>query len=125
VFREQGLALLAAELRWLGERVARSGGRLAVVFLPFRESVYPTPGWWADELRWKSSAVAETLHASCRDQGLPFVDVTRDLVARAREGGRDLYHEGEETHPTPEGYRAIAESVAAFLADSALTPAGR
>lgn len=125
LFREHGLALLAAELRWLGDRVARSGGRLAVVFLPFRESIYPTPGWWADELRWKSSAVVERLNAACRDQGLPFVDVTRDLVARAGEGSRDLYHDGEETHPTPEGYRAIAESVAGFLADSALTPAGR
>jgi lysophospholipase L1-like esterase len=125
VFREQGLALLAAEVRWLRERVDRAGGRLAVVFLPFRESVYPAPGWWADELRWKSSAVVEALRASCRDQGLPFLDVTPALVARAGENGRELYQEGEETHPTSEGYRAVAESVAAFLADSAFTRAGR
>jgi lysophospholipase L1-like esterase len=121
-FREEGLPLLGAELRWLAERVARSGGRLAVVFLPFRDGVYPTQGWWAEELRWKSRAVAEALLMECRRQGLPFKDVTPDLAARARADGVPLYHEGTETHPTREGYRAIAESVAVFLADSALTP---
>lgn len=121
-FREQGVPLLQAELRWLGERVAGAGARLAVVFLPFRESVYPTQGWWAEELRWKSRAVSDALREVCAERGQPFRDATADLVALASAGGPALYHEGSDTHPTPEGYRAIAESVAAWLADAALRP---
>ena len=58
-FRGEGLALLAAELRWLRERTREDGADLAVVLIPFRESVYPAGGWWADELRWKTAAVAD------------------------------------------------------------------
>ena len=121
-FREEGLALLRAELRWLRARVARDGAQLAVVFLPFRDGVYATQGWWADELRWKSRAVSEALRAVCAEQVLPFKDVTPDLAALARPGAPALYHDGADTHPTPAGYRAIADSVAALLIGSALSP---
>ena len=121
-FREEGLALLQAEVRWLRERVARDGARLAVVFLPFRDGIYATQGWWADELRWKSRAVSEALRAVCAEESLPFKDVTPDLVALAGSGAAALYHEGADTHPTPAGYRAIADSVAALLIGSALSP---
>ena len=120
-FREEGLPLLQAELRWLADRVAESGGTLAVVFLPFRESVYFDQGWWADELRWKSQAQSEALRVTCAEDGLPFKDATEHIQARARaEPTVPLYHEGTETHPTPAGYRAIAESVAAWLTQTGL-----
>jgi lysophospholipase L1-like esterase len=118
-FREEGLPLLQAELRWLADRVAESGAALAVVFLPFRQGVYPDQGWWADELRWKSRAQSEALREVCAERGLPFKDVTEDLQALGRaEPALPLYHAGIDTHPTPAGYRAIAESVAAWLAEA-------
>jgi lysophospholipase L1-like esterase len=114
-FRGEGLALLAAELRWLRDRVGEDGADLAVVLVPFRESVYPASGWWADELRWKTAAVAEAADRTCREMGVPFRDLTPALVDRSRSSAAPLYHEGAETHPTPAGYRAIAEEVAGFL----------
>jgi lysophospholipase L1-like esterase len=119
-FEKEGLALLAAELRWLKVRTAEDGAGLAVVLVPFRESVYPDGGWWADELRWKTNAVAAVAAATCRKVHVPFRDLTPALVERARAAPAPLYHGGVETHPTPAGYRAIAEEVAAFLAEQGL-----
>jgi lysophospholipase L1-like esterase len=114
-FRGEGLALLAGELRWLRERTREDGADLAVVLVPFRESVYPAGGWWADELRWKTATVADAAQRTCREMGAPFRDITPALVDRSRSAAAPLYHKGVETHPTPLGYRAIAEEVAAFL----------
>ena len=114
-FRGEGLALLAGELRWLRERTREDGSDLAVVLLPFRESVYPAGGWWADELRWKTAAIADAAERTCREVGVPFRDLTPALVDRSRSAASPLYHESAETHPTPAGYRAIAEEVATFL----------
>jgi lysophospholipase L1-like esterase len=123
-FRQEGLALLSAELRWLRERTAEDGADLAVVLVPFRESVYPDGGWWADELRWKTSAVAEAAAAACREMDAPFRDLTPALAARARATPVALYHDGVETHPTPAGYRAIAEEVARFLVERGTVAGG-
>jgi lysophospholipase L1-like esterase len=120
-FREEGLALLAAELRWLRERTAEDGAELAVVLIPFREGVYPASGWWPDELRWKSRAIAEAAAKACGELDVPFADLTAAMVERARFSARPLYHEGNETHPTREGYRAIAEEVATLLRDRGRT----
>ncbi len=113
-FREEGLPLLAAELRRLEAATRADGASLAVVFVPFRQGVYGDAGWWADELRWKSSAIAAQAAQDLAGRGVPFLDLTPALVARARSGP-PLYHAGEETHPTPRGYRAIADEVAAWL----------
>lgn len=114
-FRGEGLALLKAELRWLRERTREDGADLAVVLIPFRESVYPAGGWWPDELRWKTAAIADSADRTCREMGVPFRDLTPALVERSRSAAVPLYHEGVETHPTPAGYRAFAEEVAAFV----------
>ena len=91
-----------------------------MVLVPFRESVYPATGWWPDELRWKSKAIGEAADRTCREMGVPFRDLTPALSARAGIVPGPLYHEGSETHPTPAGYRAIAEEVAAFLRAAAV-----
>ena len=55
--------------------------------------------------------------------GVPFAvaaTLTPALSARAGIVRGPLYHEGSETHPTPAGYRAIAEEVAAFLRAAAV-----
>jgi lysophospholipase L1-like esterase len=114
VFRGEGLSLLRAELRTLIRDTARDGAALAVVFVPFRQSVYGDEGWWADELRWKSQAIADAAAVVLASHGVPFLDLTPVLARRARTASA-LYHQGEETHPTPDGYRAIAEEVAAWV----------
>jgi lysophospholipase L1-like esterase len=114
-FRNEGLALLQAELRWLRDRTAEDGAQLTVVLVPFRESVYPDSGWWADELRWKSRAIAQAAEKACGQMGVRFRDLTPALAARARASSSPLYHAGSETHPTPAGYRAIAEEVAGLV----------
>jgi len=118
-FREDGLPLLRAEIAWLHERVREDGGELVVAFVPFREGVYGDAGWWPDELRWKSREIAEAASDVCRRRGLRFRDVTAALAPRAASAPSALYHQGAETHPTPAGYRAIAEEVAGLLAESA------
>jgi lysophospholipase L1-like esterase len=122
-FREEGLTLMRAELRRLARLAAQDGAAAAVVFVPFRQSVYPDQGWWADELRWKSTAMAEAARDELARHGVPFLDVTPALTRRARAGA-PLYHAGDETHPTPAGYRAIAEEVAAWLQQSGAVSAG-
>ena len=87
---------------------------LAVVFVPFRQGVYEDEGWWAAELRWKSQAIGDAASGVLAAHGVPFLDLTSPLARRARSAP-PLYHQGEETHPTPDGYRAIAEEVAAWL----------
>ena len=120
-FREEGLPLLRAEIARLQDDTRGQGARLALVVVPFRQGVYGDPGWWAEELRWKSRAVAEESARAAAALGLPFLDTTPALADRARAAPA-LYHQGAETHPTPAGYQAIAEEVAAFLRDSGLVP---
>jgi lysophospholipase L1-like esterase len=121
VFRGEGLSLLRAELRLLARSAAGNGSALAVVFVPFRQGVYGDPGWWADELRWKSQATADAAAVVLAGHGVPFLDLTGALSRRARTSP-PLYHQGGETHPTPAGYRAIAEELAVWLeASGALT----
>lgn len=115
VFRGEGLSLLRAELRRLLRTTTQDGSALAAVFVPFRQSVYADEGWWATELRWKSQAIVEATAAELQPLGVPFLDTTPALARRAL-GAPPLYHHGEETHPTPAGYRAIAEEVAAWIA---------
>jgi lysophospholipase L1-like esterase len=116
-FRGEGLALLAAEVRWLRAQTTQAGAEMAVVFVPFRDSIYPSEGWWPDEIRWKSRAVSEALVRVCAALGVPYRDVTLVMATRAKSSPRPLYYDGVETHPTPEGYRALAEAVAEFLAE--------
>ena len=116
-FREEGLPLLRAEIAWLDDRVREDGGELVVAFVPFREGVYGDAGWWPDELRWKSREIAQAAADVCRRRGLRFRDTTAALARRAASA--TLYHAGAETHPTPAGYRAIAEEVADLLAEGA------
>jgi lysophospholipase L1-like esterase len=119
-FREEGIPLLRAELRHLQEGLRADGAALAVVFVPFRQEVYPGPAdWWAEELRWKSRAIVEAAAGTAAAIGAPFLDLAPALTRRAA-AGPPLYHSGAETHPTPAGYAAIAEEVAEWLEQTGL-----
>jgi lysophospholipase L1-like esterase len=125
-FRKKGLALMAGEVVWLEQRVKASGARLAVVFVPCRETVYPSDAPWAEEVRWKSAAIVERLQDTTSKRNIPFVDLTfliRERSSRVRE---PLYYNGRlDTHPDPLGYRIIAELVAQFLLEKELTVSNR
>lgn len=116
-FHEEGLPLLRAELRRLQAGLRGDGAALGIVFVPFRQEVYrgaADSGWWAEELRWKSRAIVEASARTAGEMGVPFLDLAPALARRAA-GGPPLYHSGAETHPTPAGYAAIAEEVAAWV----------
>jgi len=121
LFRQQGLALMAGEVMWLEQHVRTSGARMAVTFVPCRESIYPSQAPWAEEVRWKSPAIVERLEQTTSKSNVPFVDLTPLVRQRARQTGKPLYYNGKlDTHPNPEGYRVIAELVAQFLLDNGL-----
>jgi lysophospholipase L1-like esterase len=126
-FRQKGLALMAGEIKWLEQQVRASGARLAVVFVPCRESVYASNASWAEEVRWKSAAIVDRLQDIASKQCIPFVDLTPSFRERSGQASEPLYYNGRlDTHPNPLGYRVIAEEVAEFLFEKKLVaPNGR
>ena len=95
---------------WLDQRVRASGARLAVTFVPCRESVYPSLAPWAEEVRWKSAAMVERLQdLTCREN-IPFVDLTAPVRARVHQLNQVLYYNAKvDTHPNPDGYRVVLQ----------------
>jgi lysophospholipase L1-like esterase len=121
LFRQHGLALMAGEVMWLEQRVSGEGARLAVTFVPCRESVYPSQVPWAAAVAWKSPAMVERLQELSSRENIPFADLTPPVRERARRINEPLYYNGRlDTHPTPTGYRVIAELVAQFLFEKEL-----
>ena len=116
-FREEGLALLAAELRWLDERMredgARPGGGVRPVPRERLSGERVVAGRAALEDR---SAVAEAAAEACREMACRFRDLTPALVAPGpgRAGAR-CTTKASRRIPRPPGYRAIAEEVAAVV----------
>lgn len=114
VFEKEGLPLMSAEVRWLNNRARQDDSRLVVVFVPGRESIYASSAPWADDARWRSKAMVEALSNCCAEDQIPFIDLSPQLRERSSE---TLYYDGLDTHPTPNGYRAIAEIIGGFLVD--------
>ena len=106
---------MAGEVLWLQQKVQESGARLVVVFIPQREAVYPSTAPWAEDVRWKTGAIAELLRQVCSENQIPFLDLTPRLRDLSGKLSQPLYYEDRDTHPAPTGYRAIAEEVADFL----------
>jgi lysophospholipase L1-like esterase len=104
----------SAEIRWLDDQVRQDSGRLVVVFIPNRESIYSSSHPRAERIRWKSEAIVAALGQSCARDKIIFMDLTPKLEERKSEA---LYYDGLDTHPTPDGYRNIAELIAKLLID--------
>jgi len=114
-FETVGLPLLAGEVAWLNRRVQQSGARLAVVFVPFRETIYPDSRVPKPEID-KAGEMIATLAQVCAREKIPFHDTTSEMKAEAAAGKVPLYYMSDyDAHPTPAGYRAIAQNVAAFI----------
>ncbi len=125
-FRERTLPLMVAEVKWLHKHAQAAGSRLAVVFLPSRELIYPSqasPFGNAEVVRWKSDAIVEALRKVCSEGNIPFADITSLIRTQAEKSPQPLYYLRGDAHPTPEGYRAVAVAVATFLvADGVISP---
>ncbi|PYV38393.1 MAG: hypothetical protein DMG06_25770 [Acidobacteria bacterium] len=122
-FHEQGLPRLAGEVSWLKEQVQASGSRLTVVFVPCRETIYSSQALWAHEVQQESPSIVACLRELTSKDGIPFTDLTPVIRERAGQLDEPLYYNGPlDTHPTPKGYRIIAEAVAAFLSGTRVIP---
>ena len=104
------IAQIASEAR-------ADGAAVALVQIPYLAQVYDDV-WKAsygqrpkDYDRELSSA---RLRAICDRHGLTFIDTAPPFIAAARERRRWL-HWPQDAHPTPEGHRLIAETVASNL----------
>lgn len=118
LFLRDGLPLVDAEIRWLRREVAAHGSSLMVVYLPFRETVYPSAVQWMEQARWKESTLAANVGAECARDGIPFLDLTSRLQHEAATSPQELYYKGADTHPNARGYRAFAAGVAEFIEPS-------
>ena len=113
----------AGEVLWLNELVKQSGARMAIAVLPCRENIYDdAPSKWIDQARREYPLVVSTLRDVSSSQGMPFTELSGTLRDIARHSPPLYYHGKYETHPTPAGYRAIAEAVAGFLLEQRLIP---
>ncbi len=83
------------------------GAHLLVLLMPTKEEVYlPRIGKPAPPL-------VEPLRAGLESRGIPFLDLTPDLEAHARDAA-PLFYE-IDGHPNADGYRLIAQVVADHL----------
>lgn len=117
-----GLELLRGELAWLLRQVSSQSVRLVVVFFPDQDAVYDTYDTndrEAPERKQKTFAIVAMLRSACAAEGVPFLDLTSLLEHRARVDTKPLYYK-VDGHPTPQGYRIMAEGVARLLAKQVL-----
>lgn len=116
VFETVGLRLLGGEVEWLDKQVRSSGAQLLVVFVPFRESVYgPAPK--TNPVVSESGAMVETLTRVCAQYNIPFRDLTPAMRSAGADGQPALYYTKYDAHPTPVGYRLIADLVSPLVVD--------
>jgi lysophospholipase L1-like esterase len=122
---DRELRVETGEVQWLKQRVEQSGAAFAVVVLPCRENVYPSQSRFAPRIRREYPFVVNALRRMSVAEGFPFTELSSVFIEKAK-GEPPLYYDGKfETHPTPAGYRVIADGVADFLVKQGLVPRGR
>ena len=122
---DRELRFETGEVRWLKQRVEQSGAGFAVVVLPCRENIYPSKSRFAPRIRKEYPLVVKALHDLSVAEGIPFTELSPVFLERAK-GEQPLYYDAKfETHPTPAGYRVLADGVADFLIEQGVVPRGR
>ncbi len=116
---EQGLPLMESEVSWLNDHVRLDKSFLVVAFAPSRESIYPSNATWAETTRSASAEIVSSLSALCKEKNIPFVDLTPKMK---ENGAGNLYYDGLDTHPTPAGYKLMADILSDFLINQKLPP---
>ena len=115
-FETVGLRLLDGEVRWLDQQVRSSGAQLIVVFVPFVESVYGRAPKTNNVVR-ESAAMVATLSRVCAQSKIPFRDLTSEMRSDAATAQQPLFYTKYDAHPTPAGYRLIADLVSPLVLD--------
>jgi len=115
-FQNVGLKLLDGEVKWLDQQVRASGAQLVVVFVPFVENVYG-PASKTSHVVSESAAMVATLTRSCAQYNIPFRDLTPEMRSAAASAKQRLFYTKYDAHPTPAGYRLIAELVSPLVLD--------
>jgi lysophospholipase L1-like esterase len=122
---DQELRVETAEVRWLKQQVNKSGATFIVVVLPCRENIYPSKSKWGPRIRSEYPRVVNALRQLSVREAIPVAELSPVFMERAT-GKTPLYYDGKfETHPTPAGYRVIAEGVANFLVEQGVVPGSR
>lgn len=122
---DKELRFETGEVTWLKQRVDQSGADFAVVVMPCRENVYPSQSRFAPRIRREYPQVVKALQDVSMSEGIPFTELSPLFLEKAK-GEQPLYYDGKfETHPTPAGYRVIAEGVAEFLIERGIVPRAR
>jgi lysophospholipase L1-like esterase len=122
---EWELRFETGEVSWLKQRVEQSGAAFAVVVMPCRENIYPSQSRFARRLRKEYPVVVKALRDQSLAEGIPFTELSPVFLEKAK-GEQPLFYDGKfETHPTPAGYRVIAEGVADFLVEQGVVPRER
>lgn len=115
-FETVGLRLLDGEIKWLDQQVRASGAQLVVVFVPFVEDVNGlTPK--TNHVVSESAAMVATLTRACAQYNIPFRDLTPEMRSAAATAKQPLFYTKYDAHPTPAGYRLIAELVSPLALD--------
>jgi len=121
---ENALRLTAAEVRWLDRQVRESGGRLFVVYMPQRESIYPPQD---EQERVIEERLPATLRDLCEKEQMPFSNLTPAVRVAAANSPQQIYYARQDPHPTPQGYAVFAQQVAELvrnhLSDAGPSPA--
>jgi lysophospholipase L1-like esterase len=121
---DQELRYEIGEVKWLKQRVEESGATFAIVVLPCRENVYPSQSIWAPRIRKEYPLVVNALRKLSAAEGIPFTELSPVFREKAKGEPALFYNSKYETHPTPAGYRLIAEGVADFLVKQGIVPGG-
>ena len=119
----EGLRLTLDSLDEIAAVCRKHGVRLLVVLIPskvrvFRDALLRTEDAdLAERVTWNEQAAMVAILRRLNANRVEYVDVLEDLRQRATQPG--LYPPSANQHPTREGYRVIAESVARALAGPA------
>ena len=90
------------------------------MFIPSRQYPPSEEAWQEQEDQRRSVFIVNSLNKVCLgEKKIPFLDLTASIAERASRSHKPFYYEFDD-HPTPEGYRTIAEEVATFLIEEGL-----
>jgi len=95
-------------LREIRNQAHKVGAHMAVFLFPYESQVY---------LDTFDASPIERLRETCRQLGVPFVDLAEEFRSHARTTTppRELFLRGDRYHPNPEGYFLVAKRVLEVL----------
>lgn len=110
-------ALFRAVLQRMKQETDRLQARLVVVGIPYLPQVYDAMQTWAfPGERFDRAASSRRLRAHCAAAGAEYVDTLDAMRSAVAAAGGAWVHFPEDGHPTADGHRIIAETIARTVA---------